>query len=146
MAAGERVHRLRAFIDDAGHAMFGVIGIIMKGGSDRRPFGAMAYTVAHYGLDSLRSLAWLVGSFYLASALFVVGALGVVARLAGFNILRFLAYIKDELLIVLGTSSSESALPRLMEKLEQLGCFALRRRSRGPGRLFVSIWTARIFI
>jgi aerobic C4-dicarboxylate transport protein len=101
--------------------MFGVIGIIMKA-APIGAFGAMAYTVAHYGLDSLRSLAWLVGSFYLASALFVVGALGVVARLAGFNILRFLAYIKDELLIVLGTSSSESALPRLMEKLEQLGC------------------------
>ncbi len=121
MAAGERVHRLRAFVDDAGHAMFGVIAIIMKA-APIGAFGAMAYTVAHYGLDSLRSLAWLVGSFYLASALFVVGALGVVARLAGFNILRFLAYIKDELLIVLGTSSSESALPRLMEKLERLGC------------------------
>ncbi len=144
MAAGERVHRLRAFVDDAGHAMFGVIGIIMKA-APIGAFGAMAYTVAHYGLDSLRSLAWLVGSFYLASALFVVGALGVVARLAGFNILRFLAYIKDELLIVLGTSSSESALPRLMEKLEQLGC------SRSVVGLVVPAGysfnlTARIFI
>ncbi len=121
MAAGERVARLRAFVEEAGHAMFGVIAIIMKA-APIGAFGAMAHTVGHYGLGSLQSLAWLVGSFYLAAAIFVVGALGVVARLAGFNILRFLGYIKDELLIVLGTSSSESALPRLMEKLERLGC------------------------
>jgi aerobic C4-dicarboxylate transport protein len=121
MPAGEKTERLRVFLDDAGHATFGVVGIIMKA-APIGAFGAMAYTVGHYGLASLASLAWLVGSFYLASGLFVVVALGVVARLAGFSILRFLAYIKDELMLVLGTSSSESALPRLMEKLERLGC------------------------
>ncbi len=121
MPAGEKTERLRVFLDDAGHATFGVVGIIMKA-APIGAFGAMAYTVGHYGLASLASLAWLVGSFYLASGLFVVLALGVVARLAGFSILRFLAYIKDELMLVLGTSSSESALPRLMEKLERLGC------------------------
>src|SRR5208283_1583184 len=121
MPAGEKTERLRVFLDDAGHATFGVVGIIMKA-APIGAFGAMAYTVGHYGLASLASLAWLVGSFYLASGLFVVLALGVVARLAGFSILRFLAYIKDELMLVLGTSSSESALPRLMEKLGRLGC------------------------
>jgi aerobic C4-dicarboxylate transport protein len=121
MAAGERVHRLRGFVEDAGHAMFGVIAIVMRA-APLGAFGAMAYTVGHYGLDSFRSLAWLVGAFYLSSLLFVVVALGVIAWLAGFNILRFLAYIKEELLIVLGASSSEAALPRLMEKLERLGC------------------------
>ncbi len=121
MAAGERVHRLRGFVDDAGHAMFGVIGIIMKA-APIGAFGAMAYTVGHYGLASLQSLAFLVGSFYLASALFVVVALGAVARFSGFDILKFLAFIKEELLIVVGASSSEAALPRLMEKLERLGC------------------------
>lgn len=121
MAAGERTQRLRAFIDDAGHAMFGVIGIIMRA-APIGAFGAMAYTVGHYGLSSLQSLAWLVGAFYVASALFVLVALGAIAHLAGFNIFKFLAYIKEELLIVLGASSSEAALPRLMEKLERLGC------------------------
>jgi aerobic C4-dicarboxylate transport protein len=121
MALGERGRTLRAFIDDAGHAMFGVIAIVMKA-APIGAFGAMAFTVGRYGSGSLLSLAWLVGSFYLTAFLFVVVALGLVARMAGFNIFRFLAYIKDELLIVLGTSSSESALPLLMEKLERLGC------------------------
>jgi aerobic C4-dicarboxylate transport protein len=85
-------------------------------------FGAMAYTVGKYGSQSLINLVWLVGSFYLTAILFVVLGLGIVARIVGFDILRFLAYIRDELLIVLGTSSSESALPQLMEKLERLGC------------------------
>jgi aerobic C4-dicarboxylate transport protein len=121
MALGERGRTLRSFIDDAGHAMFGVIAIVMKA-APLGAFGAMAYTVGHYGSQSLLSLAWLVGSFYLTSLLFVILALGLIARMAGFSIFRFLAYIKDELLLVLGTSSSESALPQLMEKLERLGC------------------------
>jgi len=121
MAAGERVERLRGFITDAGHAMFGVVAIVMKA-APFGAFGAMAYTVGHYGLASLGSLAWLVACFYLSSGLFVLLILGLVARLVGFNILRFLAYIKEELLIVLGASSSEAALPSLMEKLERLGC------------------------
>jgi aerobic C4-dicarboxylate transport protein len=121
MALGERGSALRGVIDEAGHAMFGVIAIVMKA-APIGAFGAMGYTVGKYGSQSLMSLAWLVGSFYLTSILFVVVALGVVARIVGFDILRFLAYIRDELLIVLGTSSSESALPQLMEKLERLGC------------------------
>jgi len=121
LAMGERSEKLRHLIDDVGHGLFGVIGIIMKA-APIGAFGAMAYTVGKYGVDALIALGWLVGSFYLTSILFVLIVLGLVARLCGFRILRFLAYIKDELLIVLGTSSSESALPSLMEKLEKLGC------------------------
>ncbi|MBY6242347.1 C4-dicarboxylate transporter DctA [Methylosinus sp. Sm6] len=121
MATGERGRALRAVVDDIGQAMFGVIAIVMKA-APIGAFGAMAYTVGKYGTQSLVNLAWLVGSFYLTAILFVVLVLGVVARIVGFDILRFLFYIRDELLIVLGTSSSESALPQLMEKLERLGC------------------------
>jgi aerobic C4-dicarboxylate transport protein len=121
MALGERGRALRGVIDEAGHAMFGVIAIVMKA-APIGAFGAMAYTVGKYGSQSLVNLAWLVGAFYLTAILFVVVGLGLVARVVGFDILRFLAYIRDELLIVLGTSSSESALPQLMEKLERLGC------------------------
>ncbi|WP_159728279.1 C4-dicarboxylate transporter DctA [Methylosinus sp. Ce-a6] len=121
MALGERGRALRGVIDEAGHAMFGVIAIVMKA-APIGAFGAMGFTVGKYGSQSLLSLAWLVGSFYVTSLLFVVIALGLVARVVGFDILRFVAYIRDELLIVLGTSSSESALPQLMEKLERLGC------------------------
>ncbi len=121
MALGDRGRTIRSFVDDAGHAIFGVIAIVMKV-APLGAFGAMAYTVGKYGSQSLFSLAWLIGSFYLTAILFVVVVLGAIAWAAGFNILRFLAYIKDELLIVLGTSSSESALPQLMEKLERLGC------------------------
>ena len=85
-------------------------------------FGAMAFTIGKYGLDSLLPLLKLVGTFYVTSMLFVLVVLGLVARAVGFNIFRFLVYIKEELLIVLGTSSSEAALPQLMAKLENLGC------------------------
>jgi aerobic C4-dicarboxylate transport protein len=121
MALGERGHTLRSFIDDTAHAMFGVIAIIMKA-APFGAFGAMAYTIGKFGPSALTNLAGLVGLFYVTAALFVFLVLGSIARFVGFSILRFLAYIKDELLIVLGTSSSESALPQLMEKLERLGC------------------------
>jgi aerobic C4-dicarboxylate transport protein len=121
MALGERGHTLRSFIDDTAHAMFGVIAIIMKA-APFGAFGAMAYTIGKFGPSALTNLAGLVGLFYVTAALFVFLVLGTIARFVGFSILRFLAYIKDELLIVLGTSSSESALPQLMEKLERLGC------------------------
>jgi aerobic C4-dicarboxylate transport protein len=85
-------------------------------------FGAMAFTIGKYGLGSLLPLLKLIGTFYLTSILFVVVVLGLVARAVGFNILRFIVYIKEELLIVLGTSSSEAALPQLMAKMERLGC------------------------
>jgi aerobic C4-dicarboxylate transport protein len=121
LALGERGRALRAIIDDVGHAMFGVIAIIMKV-APIGAFGAMAYTVAKYGSAALLSLAGLVGLFYLTAGLFVVVVLGAIARAAGFNIFSLIAYLRDELLIVLGTSSSESALPALMEKLQWLGC------------------------
>jgi aerobic C4-dicarboxylate transport protein len=84
-------------------------------------FGAMAFTIGKYGVKSLIPLASLVGSFYLTCALFVFIVLGSIAKFTGFSIVRFIAYIKEELLIVLGTSSSESALPSLMTKLQRLG-------------------------
>jgi aerobic C4-dicarboxylate transport protein len=121
LAIGDKGRGMRVFVDDAGQAMFGVIGIVMKA-APVGAFGAMAYTVGKHGSAALLSLAGLVGSFYLASALFVTGALGLIALGTGFNIFRLLRYLKEELLIVLGTSSSESALPGLMAKLEQLGC------------------------
>jgi aerobic C4-dicarboxylate transport protein len=121
MALGERGHRLRDIIDDTSHAVFGVIAIVMKA-APLGAFGAMAYTVGEYGPRVLGNLIGLIGLFYGTAGLFVVVVLGLIARIVGFNIFKFIAYIKDELLIVLGTSSSESALPQLMEKLERLGC------------------------
>ncbi len=121
MALGERGHTLRQTVDDVAHAMFGVIAIIMKA-APIGAFGAMAYTIGRFGPQALGNLLGLIATFYVTALLFVVIVLGTVARLAGFSIFKFIAYIKDELLIVLGTSSSESALPQLMEKLERLGC------------------------
>jgi aerobic C4-dicarboxylate transport protein len=121
MALGERGHRLRDIIDDTSHAVFGVIAIVMKA-APLGAFGAMAYTVGEYGAGVLGNLIGLILLFYATAGLFVIGVLGLIARLVGFNIFKFISYIKDELLIVLGTSSSESALPQLMEKLERLGC------------------------
>jgi aerobic C4-dicarboxylate transport protein len=121
MALGERGHRLRDIIDDTSQAVFGVIAIVMKA-APLGAFGAMAYTVGEYGPGVLGNLVGLIVLFYATAGLFVIGVLGLIARLVGFNIFKFIAYIKDELLIVLGTSSSESALPQLMEKLERLGC------------------------
>jgi aerobic C4-dicarboxylate transport protein len=100
---------------------FGMMAMIMK----LVPIGAgaaMAFTIGKYGVDALGPLARLMGSFYLTCALFVLIVLGTIARLCGFSILRFIRYIRDELLLVLGTSSSESALVPLMRKLERLGC------------------------
>jgi aerobic C4-dicarboxylate transport protein len=121
MGLGERGHVIRSFIDDAAHAVFGVISIVMRA-APLGAFGAMAYTIGKFGTGAILNLIGLIATFYLTAALFVFVVLGIIARVAGFSIFRFLAYIKDELLIVLGTSSSESALPSLMEKLERLGC------------------------
>jgi aerobic C4-dicarboxylate transport protein len=121
MALGERAGALRTVIDETAQAMFGVIAIVMRA-APVGAFGAMAYTVGKYGPAALENLLGLIALFYLTAILFVTIVLGTIARLTGFNILRFLAYIKDELLIVLGTSSSESVLPQLMTKLERLGC------------------------
>jgi aerobic C4-dicarboxylate transport protein len=121
MAMGERANRLREVIDDTAQAVFGVIAIVMKV-APLGAFGAMAFTIGKYGPTALGNLVGLIALFYATAALFVLVVLGLIARFIGFSIFKFIAYIKDELLIVLGTSSSESALPQLMEKLERLGC------------------------
>ena len=121
MALGERGHKIRDLIDETAHAVFAVINIIMKI-APLGAFGAMAFTVGKYGASSLGNLAGLIATFYLTALIFIFGVLGIIAKIAGFSIFRFVAYIKDELLLVMGTSSSESALPQLMTKLERLGC------------------------
>jgi aerobic C4-dicarboxylate transport protein len=121
LALGERGAAVRSFIDDIAHAVFGVIAIILKV-APLGAFGAMAYTIGFYGPRAIGNLTFLIGTFYLTCILFVLIVLGIVARVAGFSILKFINYIKAELLIVLGASSSEAALPQLMEKLERLGC------------------------
>lgn len=121
MALGERGARLRSTIDDAAQAVFGVIAIIMKA-APIGAFAAMAFTIGKFGPSALANLIELIALFYATAALFVIVVLGLIARFVGFSIFKFIAYIKDELLVVLGTSSSESALPQLMEKLERLGC------------------------
>jgi aerobic C4-dicarboxylate transport protein len=98
-----------------------MIGMIMRV-APLGALGAMAFTIGKYGVNSLGPLAALMGSFYLTCVIFVVVVLGTIARLTGFSIFKFVRYIRDELLLVLGTSSSESALVPLMQKLERLGC------------------------
>ncbi|GFO69975.1 C4-dicarboxylate transport protein 2 [Geomonas limicola] len=120
-AMGEKGKPVYRFIDKTSHAFFGVVGIIMKA-APLGAFGAMAFTIGKFGVGSLSKLGAFMGCFYLTCLLFVFVVLGIIAKLAGFNIFKFIAYIKEELLIVLGTSSSESALPRMMAKLENLGC------------------------
>ncbi|NWF46431.1 dicarboxylate/amino acid:cation symporter [Hydrogenophaga sp. D2P1] len=108
------------FIEKSSHVLFDIVGIIMKV-APIGAFGAMAFTIGKYGIDSLFSLGKLMGTFYLTCLLFVFVVLGIISRLHGFSIVKFIRYIKEELLIVLGTSSSESVLPRMMEKMENLG-------------------------
>ncbi|HEX4554227.1 MAG TPA: dicarboxylate/amino acid:cation symporter [Xanthobacteraceae bacterium] len=117
---GERGQKVTAAIDTASRVFFSIIKIVVQA-APIGAFGAMAFTIGAYGLDSLWNLLALVATFYLTSMLFVLVVLGTIARLAGFSILRFIGYIKDELLIVLGTSSSETVLPHLMQKMEHLG-------------------------
>jgi aerobic C4-dicarboxylate transport protein len=120
-AMGPRCQPLAKLIDGLTQAVFGVVNIVMRF-APIGAFGAMAFTVGKYGIVSLQPLAKLIVTFYLTSIVFVVIILGSIAWAAGFNILRFLLYIKDEIFIVLGTSSSETVLATLMEKLENLGC------------------------
>jgi aerobic C4-dicarboxylate transport protein len=103
------------------HAVFGVINILMRL-APLGAFGAMAFTIGRYGLASLGPLVRLIATFYVTCILFVLIVLGAVALFAGFNIVKFLLYIKEEILLVLAVSSSEPALPTLMQKMEQLGC------------------------
>jgi aerobic C4-dicarboxylate transport protein len=120
-AAGERAKPLIEIIDSFTHVVFRVVNILMKF-APIGAFGAMAYTVGKFGLASLGPLVKLIGTFWLTSMLFVVIVLGLIAWTASFNIFRFLAYIKEEILLVLAVSSSEIAIPTLMSKLEKLGC------------------------
>lgn len=117
---GETGRRITHGIDMLGEMFFKIIAIIVKV-APIGAFGAMAFTIGKYGIASLINLIWLIGTFYLTSLLFVLVVLGFIARLSGFSIFRFLAYIKDELLIVFGTSSSETVLPHMMRKMENLG-------------------------
>lgn len=118
---GERGRPVLAFIDIVSHTFFGIVGIIMKA-APIGAFGAMAFTIGKYGVGALLLLAKLMASFYLTCVIFVIFVLGGIAWLVGFNIFKFINYIKEELLIVLGTSSSESVLPRMIEKMGNLGC------------------------
>jgi aerobic C4-dicarboxylate transport protein len=107
-------------IEKTSHVLFDIVGIIMKF-APIGAFGAMAFTIGKYGVGSLLSLGQLMATFYLTCLVFVFVVLGTIAKLHGFSVWKFVKYIKEELLIVLGTSSSESVLPRMMEKLENLG-------------------------
>jgi aerobic C4-dicarboxylate transport protein len=107
-------------IEKTSHVLFAIVGMIMKV-APIGAFGAMAFTIGKYGVGSLLSLAKLMGSFYATCLIFIFVVLGTVARLHGFSVWKFIKYIKEELFIVLGTSSSESVLPRMMAKLENLG-------------------------
>jgi aerobic C4-dicarboxylate transport protein len=118
---GERVQPLVALIDQASHALFDVVGMIMRL-APIGAFGAMAFTIGRYGLGSLLALGKLMFAVYATCGLFVFVVLGTIARLSGISLWKLLKYIAEEILIVLGTSSSESALPRLMAKLEHIGC------------------------
>jgi aerobic C4-dicarboxylate transport protein len=120
-AVGARAKPLADLIEAVLHAVFGIVNIIVKF-APIGAFGAMAFTVGRYGLASLGPLAKLIGIFYITACLFVLLVMGGIARLAGFSILRFLLYIKEEILIVVSTNSSEAAVPTLMEKLVKLGC------------------------
>jgi aerobic C4-dicarboxylate transport protein len=107
-------------IEKTSHVLFAIVGMIMKV-APIGAFGAMAFTIGKYGVGSLLSLAKLMGAFYATCFIFVFVVLGLIARLHGFSVWKFIKYIKEELFIVLGTSSSESVLPRMMAKLENLG-------------------------
>jgi aerobic C4-dicarboxylate transport protein len=120
-AMGDRCKPLITFIDSMTHAVFGVVNILMRL-APIGAFGAMAFTIGKYGIASLGPLLKLILTFYATSIFFVLVVLGIIARVAGFSIIKFLIYIKEEILLVLAVSSSEPALPTLMEKLEKLGC------------------------
>jgi len=118
---GERGKPLLSIIDQTAHVFFKIVGIVMRV-APIGAFGAMAFTIGKYGVGTLLSLGQLMLAFYTTCLIFIFLVLGTVARLAGFSILKFIKYIKEELLIVLGTSSSESVLPRMIAKMENLGC------------------------
>ncbi len=119
--AGDKGREVLAGLERLGEIFFGVVHLIMRF-APIGALGAMAFTIGKYGLATLQSLAWLLASVYATCALFVFVVLWLVAWLSGFSLWKFLRYIRAELLLVLGTSSSESALPRMIERLDELGC------------------------
>ncbi len=121
LSVGPRAELLVELIEQLSTGLFAVVGIIMRL-APLGAFGAMAFTVGRYGLGSLMVLGKLMANVYLTCVLFIVFVLGAIAAATGFSLFKFLAYIREEILIVLGTSSSESVLPRMMQKLERLGC------------------------
>ncbi|MFL6695179.1 MAG: cation:dicarboxylate symporter family transporter, partial [Ramlibacter sp.] len=108
------------WVEKSSHVLFAIVGMIMKV-APIGAFGAMAFTIGKYGVGSLFSLGKLMGSFYATCLIFIFVVLGIIGRIHGFSVWKVIKYIKEELLIVLGTSSSESVLPRMMEKMENLG-------------------------
>ncbi len=110
-----------AMLESVGHAFFKLVAIFMRA-APIGALGAFAFTIGKYGIESIANLAALVATFYLTSALFVIVVLGLVCRFSGFSIFTLMRYLKAELFLVLGTSSSEAALPSLMERMEQAGC------------------------
>ncbi|GGW26939.1 C4-dicarboxylate transport protein [Gemmobacter lanyuensis] len=118
---GEKARPVITLFEAASHVVFRVVDILMKA-APIGALGAFAFTIGKYGVGAIINLAALVGTFYLTSALFIIVVLGAVCALNGFSIFRLISYLKAEILLVLGTSSSESALPSLMEKMEKAGC------------------------
>ena len=119
--AGEPGRQVLTLLETVSTVFFGLVAMLMKF-APIGAFGAMAFTIGKYGVESLANLGLLIATFYLTSLFFVIVILGAVARFSGFSIFRLIAYLKAELLLVLGTSSSEAALPSLIEKLEKAGC------------------------
>jgi aerobic C4-dicarboxylate transport protein len=118
---GERGRPVVVVLESAAAAVFRLVALLMRA-APIGAFGAFAFTIGKYGVSAIVHLAALVGAFYLTAGIFVVVVLGLIAQANGFSIFRLIRYLKDELLLVLGTSSSEAALPSLMEKLERAGC------------------------
>jgi aerobic C4-dicarboxylate transport protein len=121
LRVGERGRPLVGFLEEFSHVLFGVVGLIMRV-APIGAFGAMAFTIGQYGIGALFSLGKLMASFYATCLVFIVFVLGGIAAWTGFSLFKFIRYIKEEILIALGTSSSEPVLPRMMAKLEHLGC------------------------
>ena len=118
---GDHAAPVISLLDKVGKVFFGIVALVTRL-APIGAFGAMAFTIGKYGLGSLRSLGLLLVCVYLTCAVFVFVVLGLIARFHGFSLFRLLVHIKEELLIALGTSSSESVLPRLMQRMEELGC------------------------
>ncbi len=138
---GERAKPMTDVIDVGAKMVFGLVKIVMWA-APLGAFGAIAFTVGKFGVGSLSSLGKLIGGFYVTCIIFIAVVLGPVAALCGFNLLKLIRYIWEELLVCIATTSSETVLPRMLTKLEALGCEKKRGRARDSDRLAPSTWTA----